>query len=209
MTDGKLNDIDETSVVVNNVAPSVEAGGDLAGDVWEPIQFSGSFTDPGTEDTHDIEWNFGDGHIVSGILDPTHEYEEDGDYIATLTVTDDDGGIGIASLSVTVFEFDWYPPLKDGRTFHAGSTIPIKFSLFQYGEFIRDESVQVTVTDSEGNIVFHAVYGHGDDHVRIDNQGKHYITNWHTDREMRGEFTIWVSFDSGLRVGKTIELVGN
>jgi len=208
VSDGQFTDTDETTVTITNVAPSVDAVGDLAGDTWEPIQFSGSFTDPGWLDTHDIEWNFRDGSTASGTLTPTHEYEEDGDYTVTLTVTDDDGGIGSDTLSVTVFEFDWHPPLRDKRTFNSGRTIPIKFSLFQYGEFTRDESVQVTVTDSDGNIVLHAVYGNGDDHVRIDDKGKHYITNWHTDKEMRGEYTITATFGSGLRVDKTIELVG-
>ena len=77
------------------------------------------------------------------------------------------------------------------------------------GNFIRDESVVVTVTDSGGNIVFRAVYGNGDDNVRIDAKGSHYITNWHTDKDMRGEHTISISFDNGLIVEKTVELVRN
>ena len=37
------------------------------------VLFSGSFTDPGTADTHTIEWDFGDGSpVVTGTLTPTH-----------------------------------------------------------------------------------------------------------------------------------------
>ncbi len=207
ISDGKLSDTGVTTITVNNVAPSVEAGRDLVSDTDETIEFSGSYADPGWLDTHIVEWNFGDGHIATGILNPMHEYEEEGEYSVTLTVIDDDGGVGRDTLSVSVYEFDWHPPMKEKRTFKAGSTIPIKFSLSQYGEFIHDEGVQVSVIDTDGNIIFHTVYGHGDDHVRIDSKGKHYITNWHTDKEITGEFTIRISFSNLLRVEKTIELI--
>ena len=203
--DGSISSQDHY-VSILNAAPIVDAGNDVITYEENLVEFNGEFDDPGWLDTHHIEWNFGDGHIATGILDPTHEYEEDGDFIVTLTVTDDDGGISIDTLSVSSYEFEWRPPLKHKDSFKAGQTIPIKFSLSKEGKFIRDESVQVTVTDDEGNIVFQAYYGQNDDDVRIDDKGHQYITNWHTDKKMRGEFTIWVTFDSGLQASKIITL---
>jgi len=195
-------------VSIGNVAPTVDAGDDQLADEDETLQFHGTVIDPGWLDTHTIEWDFGDGTVVTSTLTPTHEYEVEGEYTVTLTVTDDDGAADTDTLTVTVYDYQWHPPLAETEEFNAGRTLPIKFSLWKDGSFIRDESVQVTVTDDEGNVVFHAVYGHGDDHVRIDSRGKHYITNWHTDKEMRGEYTITVSFGSGLTMDKTIRLVG-
>ena len=100
--DDELNDTDTASVTVNNVAPIVEAGPDQTVDEGDTVSFSGSFSDPGTGDTHTIEWDFGDGGTASGTLNPTHEYGDNGVYTVTLTVTDDDGGVGTDTLTVTV-----------------------------------------------------------------------------------------------------------
>ncbi len=103
VTDTLLADTTTALVTVNNVAPIVEAGIDLGAIEGETLTFDGSFTDPGVEDTHTIEWDFGDGSATqTGTLTPTHTYENDGVYTATLTVTDDDGGVGVDTLTVTV-----------------------------------------------------------------------------------------------------------
>jgi PKD repeat protein len=68
----------------------------------ETVSFEGSFTDPGTLDTHTTEWDFGDGGTAEGTLTPTHVYSIMGVYTVTLTVTDDDGGVGADTLTVTV-----------------------------------------------------------------------------------------------------------
>jgi len=100
---GALLDGAITSVTVINVAPIVDGGLDQTADEGYVIIFSGSFTDPGTLDTHIIEWDFGDGTpVVTGTLTPTHAYGDNGVYAVTLTVTDDDDGVGIANLMVTV-----------------------------------------------------------------------------------------------------------
>ena len=100
--DGVFKDVDEFTVTVLNVAPSVEAGPDQTADEGDAVSFSGSFTDPGA-DTHTIEWDYGDGSpVVSGDLSPTHVYVDDGVYTATLTVTDDDGGAGVDTVTITV-----------------------------------------------------------------------------------------------------------
>jgi PKD repeat protein len=100
--DGVFKDVDEFTVTVLNVAPSVDAGPDQTADEGDTVSFAGSFTDPGA-DTHTIAWDFGDvSPVVSGDLSPTHVYVDDGVYTVTLTVTDDDGGEGVDTLTVTV-----------------------------------------------------------------------------------------------------------
>jgi hypothetical protein len=66
------------------------------------VSFAGSFTDPGASDTHTIEWDFGDGGTATGTLTPTHVYAAPGNYTVTMRVTDDDGGVGLDALVVSV-----------------------------------------------------------------------------------------------------------
>lgn len=90
------------NVTILNVAPTVEAGPDQLVNEGDVVSFSGSFTDPGWLDTHTYTWDFGDGGTTSGTLTPTHTYCDNGIYTVTLTVTDDDGGVDMDTLTVTV-----------------------------------------------------------------------------------------------------------
>lgn len=120
VTDSQAAADDDTfTVTVDNVAPTVDAGPDQAADPGEQVDFSGGFTDPGGDDTHTVEWDFGDGGSASGALTPAHTYAAEGFYTVTLTVTDDDGGVGHDTLEVAVGS----PPLfEDG--FETGDTTP-------------------------------------------------------------------------------------
>jgi PKD repeat protein len=93
---------DTLIVTVNNVAPTVDAGPDQTENEGDTVFFNGSFTDPGTLDTHTIEWDFGDGGTASDTLMPSHVYTDNGVYKVRLTVTDDDGGVGSDTMTVTV-----------------------------------------------------------------------------------------------------------
>ncbi|TET52807.1 MAG: PKD domain-containing protein [Anaerolineales bacterium] len=96
-------------VTVTNAAPSVTVS--VSPTLALPRQevvFEGAFSDPGYLDTHTIEWDFGDGITMTGLLTVRHAYEVGDVYAATLTVTDDDGGVGQASVVVGV-SLELYP----------------------------------------------------------------------------------------------------
>ena len=96
---------DPLAVTVANVAPAVDAGDDQTVNQGDTVTFAGSFTDPGTADTHTFVWNFGDGSPPApGTLTPSHVFGSAGTYIVSLTVFDDDGGTGADTLVVTVVE---------------------------------------------------------------------------------------------------------
>ncbi|MBC7226320.1 MAG: DUF11 domain-containing protein [Thermoflexales bacterium] len=117
--------LDTAPVTVTNAAPTVDAGPDRQVNEGTSVQFTGAFTDPGSGDTHAILWTFGDGGSFSGALTPTHVYSEPGAFLVTLVVTDDDGGAGSDSLTVTVLNLP--PTASAGGPYsgNEGATIPI------------------------------------------------------------------------------------
>jgi hypothetical protein len=105
--DDTESDTETTTVTVNNVDPvtSIDALAQPNPQFILPIihtlDFTGSFTDVGTLDTHSAVWDWGDlttdvGVLTqgagSGTVTGSHVYMAPGFYTVTLTVTDDDGG---------------------------------------------------------------------------------------------------------------------
>jgi hypothetical protein len=106
-------------VTVNNVAPSALGLSLSAPTINEngSVTLSGSFTDPGTLDTHTVVINWGDGSpnttlslpVGARTFSASHPYLDDSPggtpsdtYPISVTVTDDDTGSATASTSVTV-----------------------------------------------------------------------------------------------------------
>ncbi len=90
-----------TNLEVINVAPVADAGPDRTGNVGLELTLAGSATDPGN-DTLTYDWDFGDGKGGPGKV-VNHTYSEQGIYVATLTVTDDDGDVGVSTCTVYVW----------------------------------------------------------------------------------------------------------
>ena len=81
--------------------PTVDAGPDQTVDEGDTVSFSGSFTDPTPSDSYTISWDFGDGSTAL-VLTPMHVYADNGAYTGTLTITDNNCGVGTDTLTVTV-----------------------------------------------------------------------------------------------------------
>ena len=95
------------SVTVLNVAPTVA---NSAVELDEGSLYTGtlSFTDPGTLDTHSATIDYGDGStenlgsVTGGVVPLSHRYVDNGTYTISVTVTDDDLGVGTGVVSVAV-----------------------------------------------------------------------------------------------------------
>jgi hypothetical protein len=142
---GKIQDKDggmteyTASVVINNVAPTVSASfaSSSLSCGANNATLNVSFTDPGTLDTHSAVINWGDGNTqtlssVSSPFSVAHTYALVGNYTATVTVTDKDGGADTKTAIATVNynTSGFLQPINANGTsvFKYNSTIPVKIS---------------------------------------------------------------------------------
>jgi uncharacterized protein (TIGR03790 family) len=98
-----LSDLDTVVITVNNVVPTAEAGNDIFDFEGVEIFFDGSSSTDSPSDipTLNYTWDFKDGHMGYG-MNPSHTYSDDGIYLVTLQVRDDDGAIDSVSVTVTL-----------------------------------------------------------------------------------------------------------
>jgi len=101
--DDGASDTDMAIVTITNVPPEADAGPGQTVDEGSLVSFSGTVSDVGWCDVLTYEWDFGDSSPeVADTLTPTHVYCDNGAYTVTLTVEDDDGGVGSDTMTVTV-----------------------------------------------------------------------------------------------------------
>ncbi len=113
---------DTFQVTVNNAAPTVDVGADQSVDEGATVSLSpATFNDLGTADTHTATVNWGDGSSTKvgsvsetpfgppgstagadGAVSGSHVYADNGSYLATVCVTDDDFAETCDSFTVTV-----------------------------------------------------------------------------------------------------------
>lgn len=134
---------DTAVITVINVAPhSVAISGPTSGVRGQTLHFSGSFTDPGSADTHGETWQVvnsanvivasGSGSAFGAVL------SEAGNYTVSYTVTDDDGGTGsdAESLTISIIEMQ-------GNHLAVGGTTVNDHILFEPG--INPGEILVTI----------------------------------------------------------------
>jgi len=98
---------------VRNVAPGTNIiTGPTSGVVGQSLSFVGSFSDVGTQDTHKVQWNFGDSSPFApppfvpttnaGALTPSHVWTRPGTYTIRMTIRDDDGGAKFSTKTIVI-----------------------------------------------------------------------------------------------------------
>jgi len=89
VSDGNASDCETIVITVsaNNNPPVAVAGGPYQGATGQPIQFNGSGSSDPDGNALSYAWDFGDGGTATGVT-ASHTYAGAGNYIATLTVTD-------------------------------------------------------------------------------------------------------------------------
>jgi len=106
---------DDLTVTVINVAPTLDNlnVGPLLVAVNTPVNSDVDFSDPGTNDTHTADWDWGDGNTGAGTVDQpnntaanSHSYGAPGVYTVQVTVTDDDGDSDSATYDAYVVVYD-------------------------------------------------------------------------------------------------------
>ncbi|MDG9688892.1 PQQ-dependent sugar dehydrogenase [Streptomyces sp. DH17] len=126
--------------VTGGHAPVAQAGANTtSGKAPLTVAFSSAGSSDADGDALTHAWDFGDG-ATSTAADPTHTYTADGQYTATLKVTDSTGKSATASVHITVG--NTAPSVRidlptDGRVYDFGAAIPFK----------------VTVTDPEDGAI--------------------------------------------------------
>lgn len=158
---GGLTGTGTFTLVVTNVAPVVDVGGDaeLAFDMR--LARNGSFTDPGTTERYTATVDYGDGTGVAPLAlasDRTfalaHTYAAAGSYRVTVAVSDGSGGTGDGGFNVLVrgLSYAWLAPTPD--TVNGGRALPVHFSVTTPdGAPVVDQSVRVTLVDQSGRTV--------------------------------------------------------
>ncbi len=99
---------DSLVLTVGNAMPIVTITAPLDGaTTGANVSVSASFTDAGANDTHTCMIDWGDtastsGTISAGVCSGSHTYTTSGPRVITVTVTDDDGGVGSDTVSIDV-----------------------------------------------------------------------------------------------------------
>lgn len=126
-----------TAVRVRNVPPKVDAGADITIYEGQEVEYVASFTDDEWPDTHEAVFDFGDDSLpvaatvsetnhpprAQGTARAKHAYCEDGEYVVTVKVRDDDGGVGVATKRVRVLNVP--PTVEAGEDMYAYPCTPI------------------------------------------------------------------------------------
>ncbi|MEO7131841.1 MAG: PKD domain-containing protein, partial [Dermatophilaceae bacterium] len=125
------------SVVVSNAAPTVviTSPADMSVVmVGQTVTLTSTYADAGANDTHTYSVDFGDGSApvtgtaTGGTISVTHTYAAIGTYDVTVTVTDDDNGVGTASITLVAAGAANQPPTASAGGPYAGvegSAIPL------------------------------------------------------------------------------------
>ena len=103
MFTGCLDIIGSGDVIGNNLNPTAKVNvvsGQRVIDLGDQVQFDASESSDEDGTISSYNWDFGDGETGTG-KNVIHRYQNPGDYIVALSVTDNDGAVGNNDIKLT------------------------------------------------------------------------------------------------------------
>ncbi len=98
---GRLEDVDNQIIVIENEVPLAKAGNDQTVLVDHVVNFNGSESSDPDGNIVSYLWNFGDGNTATGVS-PTHIFTTADIYDVVLTVTDNSGDTATDTVVITI-----------------------------------------------------------------------------------------------------------
>jgi len=193
----------------SNVDPTVNLPSSLTL-AFPTLSIPGTFTDPDANETYEARVDYGDGSgeedltLVDGSFQLHHVYgATPRTYEVVVTVTDSKGGVGSATLAVSVlgYTYEWLDPV--GSTFIVGRNLPVKFTVHgPDGSLVADPSVQVDVIDESGRVVVEAYVFGGQPSRAVLWNGESYHVNVDTKDLAPAMYLLRVRFSSPTLTGE-------
>jgi alpha-tubulin suppressor-like RCC1 family protein len=149
------------TVIVSNVAPSVDPIPNQTAFVGSFFRIAGTFTDPGA-DTWTARIDYGDGRSDSLVIgpgrsfqtqEPPHQYATQGVYTASITVVDDEGATGTQTFTVSAERFQTTTLLFESAaspTSRLGEVVQLNF-------FVNGTTGSSAVTFLDGDTILGSV----------------------------------------------------
>jgi hypothetical protein len=200
-------------------SPVAQAAADrTSGQAPLRVRFSSAGTTDQDGDALTYSWDFGDG-TTSTATDPTHRYQKNGTYTATVTAKDPSGRSGSASVQIVVGNTAPRVTLElpqDGRLFSFGDAIPFKVRVTDPEDRTIDcARVKVTFIladgghDDDANIfgVFDAEYtdGGGGGQAALTTHDRHVLQPRHRQAEHFGDSSgVTVTSRASAHGGRTV-----
>jgi len=170
--------IDTATITVASVAPTVDAGQDQAVDEGALVSLSGSYSDPGSNDTHSFLWEVSadNGQVIADGTGEDFSFTpyDNGLYTATFTVADDDGASTSDTLTVTVSNVAPSVAAGSDQTVDEGAVVSLTSTFTDAGSADTHTAV-VDWGDGETTAVDPAASPISEDHVYADN-GTYTVT---------------------------------
>jgi PKD repeat protein len=168
-------DSKQIQAVINNVAPTANAGGPYYGVINYSLQFNGSATDPGSADVLTFTWDLDNDGLYDDFTgpNPAKTYTAIGNYTVALRVADDDGGVDTKTASVEV-----------------GIGIPVTFKTQPSGLQLKIDGVTITTPNT-----FYYVNGstHSVEAAYVQNEvpgSRQAFTNWSDGQQLAHSISV-------------------
>jgi PKD repeat protein len=174
---------EEFLVTIMNIVPTVYAGSDQEVNEGDTVLLEpATFNDLGTSDTHTATIDWGDGTVENGFVSEapfgppgstagadgtvagSHIYSDNGIYLVTVSVFDDDGGsadntfiitvLNVApslDLTNTVYTYDGYKLYLENIEFTDPGTADTHTATIDWDDVAGDPAVAATVVETDGS----------------------------------------------------------